>query len=326
MIWIDENSDLAALENYLLQKQWIGTTEKVKTIEKAGEGNMNVVLRVSTTKDSFILKQSRPFVQKYQEIPAPLNRIAVEYIFYSTTASILANHVPKIIGYGADAFILCMEDLGQCRDMGFIYEKQAISEKVLKELVAVLSSLHSVAPPKDFPENLEMRQLNHQHIFELPFMTDNGFSLDTIQPGLQKLSEPYKNDPDLKKVVSQLGERYLSQGDTLLHGDYYPGSWMTAKDQLYIIDAEFGFVGFAEFDIGVMAGHCILAAHNTIVLDKILEHYTKPVDAKLTAQIAGVEIMRRLLGLAQLPLVRSLVEKKELLQLAHRLIMGPTKS
>ena len=48
------------------------------------------------------------------------------------------------------------------------------------------------------------------------------------------------------------GERYLAEGSTLLHGDYYPGSWMTVDDAVFVIDPEFSFKGFPEFDLGVM--------------------------------------------------------------------------
>ena len=43
----------------------------------------------------------------------------------------------------------------------------------------------------------------------------------------------------------------MQNGDTLLHGDYYPGSWMRVRERLYIIDPEFSFAGPKEFDLGI---------------------------------------------------------------------------
>lgn len=59
------------LADYLQQQHWISDQESVQHIEKPGEGNMNMVLRVKTEHRSFILKQANPFVQKYPNIPAP---------------------------------------------------------------------------------------------------------------------------------------------------------------------------------------------------------------------------------------------------------------
>ncbi|TLP82843.1 hypothetical protein ES765_00865 [Maribacter sp. ACAM166] len=302
---------------------WLKEKEHLINITKAGEGNMNVVLRVTTNLRSIIVKQSRPFVQKHQDIPAPLNRIVVENTFYSAIQSgAIKKHFPAIIGFDTESYSLVMEDLGGCDDMNFIYEQRSISNQNLDTLIAVSHHIHSTVPPTNFPLNLEMRELNHQHIFVLPFKKDNGFSLDTIQPGLQKLSIPFKEDLDLREQVTLIGEKYLSKGNTLLHGDYYPGSWMAKDDHLYIIDPEFGFVGFAEFDMGVMAAHLIMATHDISYLRKIKNSYPSLLDTQLLKKIAGIEIMRRLIGLAQLPLSRTLEEKRELLMISKNMILS----
>ena len=323
MLQINEDSAFISLQDYLKSKGWLKDHEEITQISKAGEGNMNVVLRVTTNLRSIIVKQSRPFVQKYQNIPAPIDRIAVEHTFYEAVAnSTITSHIPTIIGFDAHAHILAMEDLGDCDDMTFLYEQRNISNEQFNILIAVIHQIHNTKPPENFPDNIKMRKLNHQHIFILPFLSDNGFSLNDIQPGLQELSIPYKEDELLKEKVTLIGERYLSQGDTLLHGDYYPGSWMSKDNQLFIIDPEFGFLGFKEFDLGIMAAHLIMATHDISYIKKIESSYPSEIDIELLQNIAGIEIMRRLIGLAQLPLNRTLLEKAELLTMAKNLILS----
>ncbi|HDZ05061.1 MAG TPA: hypothetical protein ENH58_08410 [Maribacter sp.] len=284
---------------------------------------MNVVLRVATNLRSIIVKQSRPFVQKYQNIPAPIDRIAVENTFYKAIEnSNITSHIPTIIGFDPDTHILVMEDLGDCDDMTFLYKQRNISNNQFNILIAIIHQIHNTKPPSNFPDNIKMRELNHQHIFILPFLSDNGFSLNDIQLGLQELSLPYKEDESLKEKITFIGERYLSQGNTLLHGDYYPGSWMLKDNQLFIIDPEFGFLGFKEFDLGVMAAHLIIATHNISYIEKIETSYPSKIDSELLQNIAGIEIMRRLIGLAQLPINRTLLEKAELLTMAKNLILS----
>lgn len=322
MTTIDIDSTPRALQDFLERKGWLNATELVSAIEKPGEGNMNVVLRVQTNERTFILKQSRPYVQKYPQIPAPLERIGVEHMFYSTLAAAqMSHHFPVILNYDAYDHVLQLQDLGQCEDMSYIYAKGTMAPDTLKQLVAILASIHQSDTP-NFPENMELRQLNHQHIFVLPFLMDNGFELDTVQEGLQALSLPYKTDWVLAEKVTEIGKLYLSKGSVLLHGDYYPGSWMTESDQLYVLDPEFSFLGFAEFDLGVLAAHCILATNEETYLATVLDLYPQPIDHTLVGQVAGIEIMRRMIGLAQLPLKRTIEEKQYLLQKAYKMILG----
>ena len=318
----DLTTTFPEIETYLKEKGLFQSDEQLEAIEKPGEGNMNVVLRIKTNRQSFILKQSRSYVEKYKQIEAPIARITVEYEFYKAIQNTTLNaHVPKILYFDEANYILLLEDLGACDDLVYIYQKRKISSKELGKLVFITNVLHRTAIPENFPDNDEMRQLNHQHIFVLPFMEDNGFSLDTIQNGLQDISEPYKNNKALKTIIHSIGEKYLEQGDTLIHGDYYPGSWMKSDGGLYVIDPEFGFVGFAEFDLGVMGAHLILATSKMKYLKKIQSKYKGTIDEKLMSQITGIEIMRRLIGLAQLPLERTIEEKTKLLKKAYKMIM-----
>lgn len=323
MQYFDLTSSFTEVEAYLRGQELLQQGEYIEAVEKPGEGNMNVVLRLKTNFKSFILKQSRPYVEKYQQIEAPIARILVENEFYNAIQNNVLNaHTPKILHFDADNYLLVLEDLGNCEDMVHIYKKREISAEALGKLIFIANLLHKTAIPSKFPENNKMRQLNHQHIFVLPFMEDNGFSLDDIQNGLQKIAEPYKNDKALKEVIARVGTKYLAQGDTLLHGDFYPGSWMITAHNLYVIDPEFGFAGFPEFDLGVMAAHLILATSKKKYLKKIQSIYDGNIDEKLMAQVAGIEMMRRLIGLAQLPLERTIEEKTKLLKKAYKMIMG----
>lgn len=283
---------------------------------------MNVIVRAKTNQRTFILKQSRPYVEKFRQVEAPIDRITVEHQFYQALkGGTITAHIPRILGYDAQNHLLMLEDLGQCEDMTSVYRLRQIDSERVETLVSILSMIHRTKAPKNFPDNHRMRQLNHQHIFVLPFLEHNGFPLDDVQIGLQQLSLPYKSDPELKTVVGSVGERYLSRGEILLHGDYYPGSWMTAGDRIYVIDPEFGFVGFKEFDLGVMAAHLIMATADRAHLETLARLYGEYIDESLMAKVAGIEIMRRLLGLAQLPLERTLEEKDYLLRTAYKLIL-----
>ncbi|WP_434036935.1 phosphotransferase [Formosa sp. 4Alg 33] len=316
------------LAHYLKKNDWISKDATLLSLTKAGEGNMNCVLRVTTNTDSFIIKQSRGYVEKYPEIKAPENRVLTEAEFYTkiSTAPNLGDRMPKILGLDPTNNIMILEDLGHANDFNLIYKlDQSISNDDITVLVHYLNELHqrfSKLEANDELANLEMRKLNYEHIFHYPFLKDNGFDLDTIQEGLQGLATPYKNDAILKEKVEWLGTHYMANGHYLLHGDYYPGSWLQTADGIKIIDPEFCYYGLREFDLGVFIAHLHLSNQNPSIIDKIATEYNNyhELNPAILNGFIGVEIMRRLIGLAQLPLQSDLKYKQKLLAFAYQLI------
>lgn len=312
-----------ALTSYLREKKFISADQEVLGTEKPGEGNMNYTIRVKLKNDSIIIKQSNPYVEKYPSVPAPQERALAEAAFYGIIAddSTLTFVMPDFIGIDKDNFINAMEDLGQAQDLSYLYQRQEpIANGEIEKLCGYLSILHNEYRIKQGVSglsNLSLRKLNHEHIFIYPFLEDNGFDLDSIQPGLQDCSSKYKKSAALKEVATDLGEKYLSDGLHLVHGDFYPGSWVKAKKELYIIDPEFCHYGAPEFDLGVMQAHMYLSG-NESKLDQIMGIYKKPAnfDEQLCNNYIGIEILRRIIGLAQLPLHLSIAEKEAMLQLA----------
>lgn len=319
---IDIHTPVTELNTLLKKLGWLRAEETILSTSSPGAGNMNVVIRVHTQLRSFILKQSRKYVQKYQDIPAPLDRIRSEYAFYTAIGESMAGrYTPEIYYFDPSEHLLMMQDVGDRQDLTVLYQEKKIESIELMYISDALNTIHATPYVDNYPLNLSLRQLNYQHIFVLPFLKDNGFQLDDIQPGLQELSMSFKYDDLLKKKIHKLGRSYLSLGDTLLHGDYYPGSWLRTYDNVCIIDPEFTYIGHAEFDLGVMGAHLTLISGDADYIPLICQVHFKDINETLVQQIAGVEIMRRLIGLAQLPLHRSLDEKSRLLSLARQLIM-----
>lgn len=319
--------DIPALSAYLQQNNWLSEGETITHLEKPGEGNMNFVLRVITPERSFILKQSRPWVEKYPTIDAPVERIAVEAKYFQSINGIpgLSPYSPKVKFFDSDNGILCFEDLGKGADFMSLYQEgNHLNEETGLKLMDYLSALHAIEPPADFPENISMRQLNAEHIFNYPYLEDNGFDLDTIQPGLQALAMTYKQDQELKSHITEVSKSYLGHGTSLLHGDYYPGSWLQVEDRIRVIDPEFGFVGPKEFDLAVFFAHMIMAEQADSALFTWWQKYEPrgKFDQKLFASFCGIEIMRRVIGLAQLPLKPDLAYKKDLLKTAREFILS----
>ena len=315
-----------AITQLLMDEGVLRDDEVIDDLTIAGEGNMNVVLRAKTNQRSFIIKQSRPWVAKYPQISAPIERVNVEADFIQTTQKneILRAYSPLIIHHLPAHFLMIMEDLGEASDYSNVYDGAKLTNQDVSTFSSYLESLHEMEV-NSFSDNMEMRRLNHEHIFHLPFQKENGLTLDEIQEGLSEISKTVIENKELVERISELGKIYLSTDHrTLIHGDFYPASFLETKLGLKVIDAEFSFLGPREFDWAVLLAHLILSDQKKELVDHYIEHFSAHTAVKdqLVFAFAGTEILRRLLGVAQLPLNATLLEKKDWVDKACKWILS----
>ena len=316
--------DLQDLISYLSKINFLHPNERLLSVEKPGEGNMNKVLRLQTNERTCIIKQARPWVEKYPTIEAPVERNSIEARYYSAISEniTLQQYSPQLKHHDPENFIMMLSDLGSGADFLWMYDREKrLDGASIVALAKYLNELHQI-PIQDFPLNMKMRKLNHEHIFHFPFVIDNGFNLDDVQLGLEQLKQKYAENRELVQNITRLGNQYLESGSILVQGDFYPGSWIDTTDGLKVIDPEFCFPGFQEFDLGVFIAHMNLTNQLESNANLLFDHYRLAYNNHLVYQIAGVEIMRRLIGVAQLPLKISIGEKEALMDKAVNWILA----
>jgi 5-methylthioribose kinase len=321
--------DLVGLGAWLHGAGVLAEGERVRAAAKAGEGNMNCTLRVVTSRRSLIVKQARPWVEKYPQFAAPRDRARREIEFYAAAAGMaaVAARMPRLLHGDRGARALVLEDCGSGGDYADIYRGGAMTRSDAGTLAAWLSELHGAfcgGPKRRRPANRAMRALNARHIFFLPFEEGSGPDLEVITPGLGAVAAALWRDRVLVERVRALAAVYLGDGDCLLHGDFFPGSFLRTTGGPKIIDPEFAFFGRPEFDTAVFLAHLLLAGRHGAARARFLRDYRRPAgfDEALMWRLAGVEMMRRLLGFAQLPLRHGLSAKTRLLMKARALVLG----
>jgi len=320
------------LTRFLQARNWLDSARHVVRLDKAGDGNMNLTLRASVDDGTtFIAKQSRGFVEKYPQIAAPAERILSEVAFYQAIAASesLRQRMPTLLHVAPVDHLACFSDLGAAADMSDVYAGVDIGAATLDELLGWLSDLHhlELAPAAwGAPlANRAMRQLNYAHIFAIPLDPAAAPSADAITPGLGEVADELRCDTAYVAAVTRLGTVYLADGRILLHGDFFPGSWLRHANGVKIIDPEFAFFGRPEFDLGVLIAHLTFAGWTLDAAHAALgDSYASPpgFDWRLARGFAGVELMRRILGVAQLPLAATLERKREWLALSRTLVRG----
>jgi 5-methylthioribose kinase len=325
-VFLIDPADGTAVSRYLIEVGILSAADKPVHVSRAGDGNMNCTLRVVTPDRRLIVKQGRPWVEKYDHIAAPWGRTLVEAAFYEAVAGDgrLTARMPRLMYVDRASHILVLEDF-RARDFTSLYAGETLDWTTAKTLSGYLGTLHSLDVDPNHRAifaNREMRALNHEHMFRFPLQPSNGLDLDAITPGLGAAASALKRDSAFAQRVAELGEGYLADGSQLVHGDFFPGSWLRTPDGPMIIDPEFCFLGHGEFDFGVMIAHLILAAQPPALVTQVREAIPAAYDHALTIQFAGVEIMRRQIGVAQLPLDASLQQKRVWLDRARELVMS----
>ncbi len=304
--------DVEGVEETLRGFSWIAPDETIEAAGKAGEGNMNLTLRVSTNRRSFIVKQARPWVEKYDFIAAPFDRALVEARFFRRVEQIprVAAMMPRLLAANDAARALMLEDLGAGSDLTNLYGGGVLREAEALALGRYLAELHGATRGAAHRfDNLEMRSLNAEHIFDIPLLEGNGVDVDSVEPGLGEVAAVMRGDGVLLGRFAELKEIYLDTAPNeanaaLLHGDYFPGSWFrTEGGRVCVLDPEFCFTGRPEFDLGVAVAHLALAEQPRRVVEALVGAASGDgVSYDLVAGFAGAEVIRRLLGVAQLPL------------------------
>ncbi|PAY21236.1 aminoglycoside phosphotransferase [Rhodopirellula sp. SM50] len=336
-------NDPASVATSLGRNGWMRDDEILVGVESAGEGNMNCTLR-ATLRDpagrerTLIVKQSRPWVEKYPTIAAPVERAWSEARFYECVGSVaeVAAQMPTLVGKDTANYTLCLTDLSGSVDMTDAYGQASLP---LDAAARWLGQLHSIELQPDQCasfQNVELRKLNHQHIFEIPLQSQLPIDLEQITTGLETTRRQVIADGNLLAIAKQMGDVYVDADSwndpnaRLLHGDYYPGSFLrspaanpTDAPSFFVIDPEFCFVGPPEFDLGVLLAHTLFCGIDCgEAKEQISAAYRgdRFIRHDLWQRFAGFEILRRLLGVAQLPLTATLQTKHQWIDIAREWI------
>ena len=261
------------LKEYILEIKNISEylEEGEISINEIGDGNLNFVYMVTniSNQKSLIVKQAVPYLRIAGEgFPLSRERMSFEIRALHFYGELVPHLVPKIYHADEEMSLVIMENLSK----HIIMRKGLIetvtypnfSEDISNFLAQTLfysSSLYLNSSKKRqlidrFNSNVELCKLTEDFVFTLAFMDDE---TNNINPELQEEAKKLFNENGFKKNILELKYIFMTQSDALLHGDLHTGSIMLNRDETYIIDPEFAFVGPFGFDIGALLANMINA-------------------------------------------------------------------
>jgi len=267
---LDKTNIIEYLNQIKKVKEYFGNDDL--SIDEIGDGNLNFVFIIKSKSDeskALILKQAVPYLRCVGE-EFPLNRERMTYeiralqSFYEQSPL----NVPEIYDANEGMSAVVMQFL----DEHIIMRKGMIEEVIyprfadhistfLANNLFKTSSLYLDSTSKrqligQFNDNTELCKLTEDFVFTFAFMdheTNDPYSKDN--ESAKKLFEDMK----FKKAVLGLKYKFMTQTDTLLHGDLHTGSIMLNKKETFVIDPEFAFVGPFGFDIGALIGNLVMS-------------------------------------------------------------------
>lgn len=256
-------------ESIAVMRRELGGAPDGWHIDEIGDGNVNLIFRVSGPSGQVLVKQAVPYLRCVGESwPLSLRRNFFEFSALSEHARVVPELLPKVFAFDAGSAAMVMEFLGEHVILrkgvmqGIRYPRFAehISDYMAKTLFFTsdlfLSAGEKKAKQKLFCDNVDLCKITEDLIFTDPYrIADKN---RWTSPGLDSLAREFAEDAELKVAVSEMKAKFLTASEALIHGDLHTGSIMVSQTETKVIDPEFAFYGPMGFDVGLLLANFFL--------------------------------------------------------------------
>jgi 5-methylthioribose kinase len=267
---LDATSLVAQLAGMNDLRALLGSRPEEWQVREVGDGNLNLVFIVDGPKGSVCVKQALPYVRAAgPSWPIPLERAYFEHSYYVAVAPFVGNLIPKIYHYDPALYCIVMERLSPhiivrhgliagrrypnlAHDMGEYVARACFFTSDLAWPFE--RKLDGIAR---FAENSALIRISVDLIFRDPYVIDERNR--HTSPQLDQVVAELRSDGPLKAAVARFGEKFLTQTQSLIHGDLHSGSVMVSENDTRVIDPEFAFYGPIGFDLGAFFGNLLLS-------------------------------------------------------------------
>ena len=233
-----------------------------------GDGNLNLVFRITDEQNnSVILKQALPYARCVGESwPLTLDRARIEAQVLLNHGAICPTYTAKVLHYSEIQALTILEDLGNLQILRTAQNNAEQFPKLAQHVATYLS--HTGFYNSDFYltaqtkkalvsqfTNPELCQITEDLFFSDPYIEHER---NNYPKQLQNEVDAIQKNNALKLEIAKLKANFLSNPQTLLHGDMHSGSIFVDCNHTKMIDPEFGFFGPIGFDIGSFIGNLLL--------------------------------------------------------------------
>lgn len=239
-------------------------------VREIGDGNINMVFQVRQADNgrSMVIKQALPYVRCVgTSWPLSIERIRIEADAMELQERYAPGLVPRLYHRDGTMALMVMEDLSHLGVMrrGMIeMRKYPLFAEHISTFMANLH-FHTSDLAMDPAEkkamvarfiNPDLCRITEDLIFTDPYH-DAGRNI--INPALRPYLEKVfwrKDGPRLE--AAKLKFKFLTEAQSLIHGDLHTGSIFANEQETKVFDSEFAFVGPSAFDVGLLIGELFI--------------------------------------------------------------------
>ena len=255
----------------LVKKLGLFDATEALTAREIGDGNLNLVFHIinDQTNKSIIVKQALPYAKVVGESwPLSLNRATIESNALKQFGAFTPELVPAVYYHDETLAVTVMEDLSHLTisRAGLIQGESypLLSQHIGSFLghIAFKTSDFALKPQDKKEEVVKYSNPDLCNITEDLVFTDPFFDIDTneFEKALRPDVEELWNDGDVKLQAAKLKYKFLTNAQTLIHGDLHTGSIFASSQETKVIDPEFAFYGPFGFDLGQFIANLFLNA------------------------------------------------------------------
>ncbi|WP_210366217.1 S-methyl-5-thioribose kinase [Bacillus sp. REN3] len=241
--------------------------------KEIGDGNLNYVFRLIDEKNhkSLIIKQAGPVARISDEFKLSPDRNRIESEILELQYKLAPGFVPKMYGYDPIMNCCAMEDLSDHEIMrtALINHKKFplfadhITTYMVNTLLLTSDVVMEHKEKKELVKNFmnpELCEITEDLVYTEPFYDCP--RNDVFPATRDYVQEHIWNDKELQLETAKLKFEFMTNAQSLLHGDLHTGSIFIKEDSTKVIDPEFAFYGPAGYDVGNVIANLTFALAN----------------------------------------------------------------
>ncbi|MBR2737739.1 MAG: S-methyl-5-thioribose kinase [Lachnospiraceae bacterium] len=248
----------------------IGWDAATITSKEIGDGNLNYVFKVHDEKGhSAIIKQAGSALRISADMHLPVDRNRIESEILILQEKLAPGYVPHIYFYDTVMSACGMEDLSDHQLMRYALMEHKIfplfADQISTFMVkTLLGSSDIVMNHKEKKElnktfcNPDLCDLTEDVVYTDPYNDFRGLN-HVYPPNAEFLTKELYEDEELHLEVAKLKMDFMTNAQSLIHGDLHTGSIFIKEDSTKVFDPEFAFYGPMGYDIGNVIANMIFA-------------------------------------------------------------------
>lgn len=243
--------------------------------QEIGDGNLNYVFKIVDRKNgqSIIIKQAGPVARISDAFKLSTDRNRIESDILKLQGKLVPGLVPTTYSYDPVMNCFAMEDLSDYEVLRTALGKHKKFPQFADQITTFLAQTllltsDVVLEHKEKKElvrkytNPELCDISECLVYTEPFYD---CEQNDVTEGMRDFVQQYIwDDEQLTTETAKLKFDFMTNAQSLLHGDLHTGSILVKEDAMKVFDPEFAFYGPAGYDVGNVIANLIFAYVNAL--------------------------------------------------------------